>query len=94
MGERPVPGVVERCESGGEDGTDVVQRRSRVKVSAVKKKPRIGTRNAPSYGCLTYLRSLSGFGVLSSGSKLFRERHAFNANAWAMEVVKHNRRTH
>ena len=38
MGERPVPGMVERCESGSEDGTNVVQRRSGVEVSAVGKR--------------------------------------------------------
>ena len=36
MGERPVPGMVERPEPGGEDGTDVVQRRSGMEVSAAR----------------------------------------------------------
>jgi len=45
VGERPVPGIVERCESGSEDGTDVVQRRSGVKVGAVRKRnPKYGRR--------------------------------------------------
>lgn len=37
MGERPVPGVVERCESGGEDSADVIQRRGGMEVGATKK---------------------------------------------------------
>ena len=37
MGERPVPGVVERCESGGEDSADVVQRRGGMEVGATEK---------------------------------------------------------
>ena len=38
MGERPAPGMVERCKPRGEDGTNVVQRRGRVEVGAVTKK--------------------------------------------------------
>ena len=79
MGERPVPGMVERCESGGEDGTDVVQRRSRVEVGAIKKEP-LNAKRPEGGGCLTHLRSLSGFGVLSSGSRLFRKGRVFNKN--------------
>lgn len=37
VGERPVPGVVERCESRGEDSADVVQRRGGMEVGATKK---------------------------------------------------------
>ena len=36
--------------------------------------------NVLSHRCLAHLRSLSGFGVLSSGSILFYERHTFNTN--------------
>ena len=36
MGEGPVSGIVEGCESGGEDSTDVVQRRSGVEVGAIR----------------------------------------------------------
>ena len=37
MGERPVPRVVEGCESGGEDSADVIQRRGGMEVGATKK---------------------------------------------------------
>ena len=68
MGERPISRMMERCKSRGKDSTGVIQGGSRVEVGTARKRSEHGQRMSKS---TAYLRSLSGFGDLSSGSRLF-----------------------